>query len=92
MKFLLFLGTSRDSSPPRPKRLGARVAKACINHLENHANDESEKAIKVAEKAINAAEKANISVELVDVLDYPLNHIFKLHFVSLSLTRLSPPN
>lgn len=79
MKFLLFLGTSRDSSPPRPKRLGARVAKACINHLENHANDESEKAIKVAEKATKTAEKAH-EVELVDVLDYSLNEVFKPHF------------
>ncbi|WP_372966704.1 NADPH-dependent FMN reductase [Marinobacter sp.] len=30
MKFLVFLGTVRDSTPPRPARLGARVAKACL--------------------------------------------------------------
>nr|WP_320135421.1 NAD(P)H-dependent oxidoreductase [uncultured Amphritea sp.] len=30
MKFLVFLGTVRDSTPPRPARLGLRVAKACL--------------------------------------------------------------
>lgn len=30
MKFLVFLGTVRDSTPPAPARLGARVAKACL--------------------------------------------------------------
>ena len=29
MKILLFIGTSRDSSPPYPSRLGVRVSKAC---------------------------------------------------------------
>jgi len=30
MKFLVFLGTVRDSTPPKPARLGARVAEACM--------------------------------------------------------------
>lgn len=30
MKFLVFLGTTRDSTPPKPARLGLRVAKACL--------------------------------------------------------------
>ncbi|AMJ93282.1 flavoprotein [Alteromonas stellipolaris] len=30
MKFLIFLGTVRDSTPPRPARLGERVAKAVM--------------------------------------------------------------
>ncbi|MGO2356558.1 MAG: NADPH-dependent FMN reductase [Marinomonas foliarum] len=30
MKILIFLGTVRDSAPPRPARLGERVAKACF--------------------------------------------------------------
>lgn len=30
MKILIFLGTVRDSTPPRPARLGVRVAKACM--------------------------------------------------------------
>ncbi len=40
MKFLIFLGTVRDSTPPSPARLGARVAQACVDCLkmryENH--------------------------------------------------------
>lgn len=31
MKFLVFLGTVRNSTPPKPARLGERVAKACLN-------------------------------------------------------------
>ncbi|MFN3712036.1 MAG: NADPH-dependent FMN reductase [Alcanivoracaceae bacterium] len=34
MKFLMFLGTARDSSPPKPPRLGARVAQAAMDCLE----------------------------------------------------------
>ena len=30
MKFLVFLGTVRDSTPPKPARLGLRVLKACL--------------------------------------------------------------
>lgn len=33
MNTLVFLGSVRDSSPPRPRRLGARVAKACKERL-----------------------------------------------------------
>ena len=29
MKFLIFLGSARDSTPPRPARLGLRVSRAC---------------------------------------------------------------
>ena len=60
MKLLLFLGTSRDSSPPRPKRLGQRVAKACLQHFEGKVQD--------------------VEIELVDVLDYLLEPVFKPHF------------
>ncbi|MEG3767479.1 NAD(P)H-dependent oxidoreductase [Alteromonas sp. 14N.309.X.WAT.G.H12] len=34
MKFLVFLGSVRDSTPPKPARLGARVARACIECLQ----------------------------------------------------------
>lgn len=34
MKFLIFLGTVRDSTPPNPPRLGLRVAKACALHVQ----------------------------------------------------------
>ena len=39
MKFLVFLGTVRDSTPPRPARLGERVAKACIECLTDRFGD-----------------------------------------------------
>ncbi|TRW49928.1 NAD(P)H-dependent oxidoreductase [Aliidiomarina halalkaliphila] len=60
MKFLVFLGTARDSTPPKPARLGARVAKACMFCLSDRFNDHE--------------------VELIDVLDYPTDTVFKPHF------------
>lgn len=33
-KFLIFLGSARDSTPPRPARLGLRVARQCAKHLQ----------------------------------------------------------
>ena len=33
MKFLVFLGTVRDSTPPKPARLGERVAESCLKCL-----------------------------------------------------------
>lgn len=39
MKYLVFLGSVRDSSPPRPKRLGLRVAKAITAQLRSDTND-----------------------------------------------------
>ncbi|WP_305985341.1 NADPH-dependent FMN reductase [Roseibium sp. MMSF_3544] len=33
MKFLVFIGSERDSTPPRPARLGKRVAAACVDRL-----------------------------------------------------------
>ncbi len=33
MKLIVFLGSERDSAPPRPPRLGLRVAKACCRRL-----------------------------------------------------------
>jgi NAD(P)H-dependent FMN reductase len=39
MKFLIFLGTTRDSTPPKPARLGLRVAKACIACLHDQFNE-----------------------------------------------------
>ncbi len=34
MKILVFLGSVRESSPPKPPRLGHRVAKACVALLD----------------------------------------------------------
>lgn len=39
MKFLVFLGTVRDSTPPKPARLGFRVAQACLKCLEGRYED-----------------------------------------------------
>jgi NAD(P)H-dependent FMN reductase len=39
MKFLIFLGTTRDSTPPKPARLGLRVAKACLDCLNIQFSD-----------------------------------------------------
>lgn len=33
MKLLVFLGTVRDSTPPKPARLGERVALACMKYF-----------------------------------------------------------
>jgi chromate reductase len=38
MKFLVFIGSARDSVPPRPARLGARVAEACRRLLTEHGH------------------------------------------------------
>lgn len=43
MKFLIFLGTVRDSTPPKPARLGLRVSSACVECLTiRHAEHEFE--------------------------------------------------
>ncbi|AEF55292.1 NADPH-dependent FMN reductase [Marinomonas posidonica] len=39
MKFLVFLGTVRNSTPPKPARLGVRVAKACLDCLASRFED-----------------------------------------------------
>lgn len=40
MKILVFLGSARDSYPPKPARLGQRVARAMLSLLEkDHADD-----------------------------------------------------
>jgi len=36
MKVLVFLGSARASSPPKPQRLGLRVSRACTDLLERH--------------------------------------------------------
>ena len=40
MKFLVFLGTVRDSAPPNPPRLGLRVAKACVSYFQGNPSAE----------------------------------------------------
>lgn len=38
LNYLVFLGSTRESSPPQPRRLGSRVAKACLKKLEARGN------------------------------------------------------
>lgn len=35
LNFLVFLGSIRDSAPPKPARLGLRVARACLSQLNS---------------------------------------------------------
>ena len=60
MKFLVFLGTVRESTPPKPARLGQRVSNACVDCLASQFNEHE--------------------FELIDALDYPLEHVFKPQF------------
>ena len=39
MKFLVFLGTVRNSTPPKPARLGERVSKACMECLNEQFSE-----------------------------------------------------
>lgn len=39
LNILVFLGSVRNSAPPRPARLGARVAQACVTHLASDGHD-----------------------------------------------------
>jgi NAD(P)H-dependent FMN reductase len=39
MKILIFLGTIRDSTPPKPARLGLRVARACMDCLQHQFSE-----------------------------------------------------
>jgi len=39
MKFLIFLGSARDSTPPRPARLGQRVSMMCHRLIADRAHD-----------------------------------------------------
>lgn len=41
MNILVFLGSVRDSTPPRPARLGARVAKAMVSSLNDATRQSS---------------------------------------------------
>jgi chromate reductase len=39
LTFLVFLGSIRDSTPPRPARLGLRVARACVARLAANGHE-----------------------------------------------------
>lgn len=39
LNMLVFVGSTRDSAPPRPARLGLRVGRACADRLEQAGHD-----------------------------------------------------
>lgn len=66
VKLLVFLGSVRNSTPPRPARLGERVALACVHWLQQTGH--------------GSLPGQTLEVELIDPLDYPLEPVFKPHF------------
>jgi len=61
MKYLLFLGTVRDSAPPKPARLGLRVARACINHLQTFQSEHEVELIDPLDYDLSAPFKPHFS-------------------------------
>ena len=41
MRFLMFVGRTRDSTPPKPARLGLRVAHACAEAFAHNHSEHS---------------------------------------------------
>ena len=68
MKFLFFLGTARNSTPPAPARLGVRVVEALLTVLKSQYETHD--------------------ITLIDVLDYPLDAVFKPHFAYAKIKHL----
>lgn len=61
MKYLLFLGTVRDSTPPKPARLGLRVARACLNHLQEFQSEHEVELIDPMDYDLSAPFKPHFS-------------------------------
>ncbi|MDQ9093196.1 NAD(P)H-dependent oxidoreductase [Pseudoalteromonas haloplanktis] len=61
MKFLVFLGTVRDSTPPRPARLGERVALACLACLNSQYPDHQIELIDALEYPLDTVFKPHFS-------------------------------
>lgn len=61
MKFLIFLGSVRDSTPPKPARLGERVSLACLSCLENVFSDHQFELIDPLDYSFNAVFKPHFS-------------------------------
>lgn len=49
MKILVFLGSVRDSTPPKPARLGERVAKVSLECFTNRYSEHEVEAIDALE-------------------------------------------
>ena len=61
MKFLVFLGTVRDSSPPKPTRLGFRVSQACIECLHERYGEHEIELIDALDYPLEAVFKPQFS-------------------------------
>jgi NAD(P)H-dependent FMN reductase len=61
MKYLIFIGSARDSSPPSPPRLGLRVAKACQRLLDDMGPDLSTELIDPLDFNLDAAFKPHFA-------------------------------
>ncbi|WP_158965691.1 NADPH-dependent FMN reductase [Paraglaciecola sp. L3A3] len=61
MKFLVFLGTVRDSTPPRPARLGDRVCKACIECLTTRYEEHEVELVDALDYPLEAVFKPHFS-------------------------------
>ncbi|WP_133012756.1 NADPH-dependent FMN reductase [Marinomonas flavescens] len=61
MKFLIFLGSVRTSTPPRPARLGERVSKACQSFFELSYPDHEIELIDPLEYELGAVFKPHFS-------------------------------
>lgn len=61
MKFLIFLGTVRDSTPPKPARLGARVALAALECLKNRYEEHEFELVDALEYPLETVFKPHFS-------------------------------
>lgn len=61
MKFLIFLGTVRDSTPPRPPRLGERVVKVCLQCLTTRFGDNDFELVDALDYPLNTVFKPHFS-------------------------------
>ena len=61
MKFLIFLGTVRDSTPPTPARLGQRVSSACIECLISQYGEHEFELIDALDYPLEAVFKPHFS-------------------------------
>ncbi len=61
MKFLVFLGTVRDSTPPKPARLGVRVSKACLACLNTEFPEHEVELVDALDYPLEAVFKPHFS-------------------------------
>lgn len=74
MKFLVFLGSVRDSTPPKPARLGLRVAKACLACLASRYAEQEFELIDALDYPLPEVFKPHFSYPINQVPE-ALNHL-----------------